>query len=152
MIGQSTTEYKQILSNMIRDAKKLKDTLLDDYDITEQHFEIGDKVYSLASGYEFPDLAEVVDIDDWRKIHGEGACVYYWIASTSLTKTELLKEKIKFYSWLYIFRFFGLWQPYINPKLGPGHAVAAGEDIFKTKEESILASYIFDLRITIYDL
>ena len=109
----------------------------DQYDITKQYFEIGDKVWTY--GDKEPESGTVVEIQDFRNTIGDNACVYYWVQMDSITIFDKIVEPIKFYSWLYFLRILGFWQPKINPKLGPGHALDAGKEVFSTKLEALVS-------------
>ncbi|MFW6121247.1 MAG: hypothetical protein ACOC80_10180 [Petrotogales bacterium] len=115
--------------SIIEQIKQLEKVLIPRYEITKRHFEVGDTVVSLVTGDEIPDLAEVVEVQDFG---GDDGCVYYWVRSESVSYWEYLWLRIK----ALIFK-----HPWIPLKFGPGHAVEAGSEIFKTVEEARMAMH-----------
>jgi len=114
------------------------------YDPREYHFVVGDTAWILFN-FE-PVKIKIIEIEDFKKLtNSEDAYVYYWIQFENISRFRIIFENIKFRIWLHFLRYLKISQPKIHPKLGPGHAVLAGETIYRTAEEAILNGYLDNL-------
>jgi hypothetical protein len=113
------------------------------YNNYEIEFNIGDRVWYL--GYEDIIQATVIDIDDWSEGGMiPGGMVYYWIEpdNAKLTFWDTLKYKYA--------HFLG--KVYMPPKEFPGHAITAGYEFFRTKEEAIIVSNLYSAKNHLIEL
>lgn len=148
----SSSKYD--LDKIVEYLKIAKDVRIPYYDLTKKHFKVGDKAYTyptLDNPFE-PLEVKIVDIEDFRKDYGESGAVYYWITYNCLTKLERIWEYTKLYFWNYVLSYLGIRQPKVSWKLGPGHAVSAGDEIFKTKYEALVSLNLWNAIFNIEEI
>lgn len=117
------------------------------YNPTIQHFQIGEIGWVMIN--DKPTQVIITNITDF----GKGAYTYYWIQDVNFPAILKYWEYVKFWSWLYIGRFFGIKQK-INPKFGAGHGVLAGrnETLFKTSRDAVLNNLLIEAEENIEDV
>lgn len=105
-------------------------------------FAVGDEVWYAAS---VPRKAVITAIDDYSE-GGEipGGLVYYWINFEG-AKLSIF-DYIRYY-WAYL-----KGSVYFPPKDFIGHAILAGEDIFRTKAEATIIGNLYNLRYHLINL
>jgi hypothetical protein len=129
--------------------KKLHSKLVDEYDPTIQHFNIGDEAWIMYD--DRPVKIIITDIDDYSENGTKpGGYFYYWFQFKDLSKIRKSYEYVKFYIWYYVLSHLRIRQFKIPPEMGPGHGELCGRDevIFKTREQAILDLKFYKL----YDL
>jgi hypothetical protein len=117
------------------------DEISNKYNPGKIEFEIEERVWYISYSSEIVE-STVVDIDDWSKggtVYG--GLVYYWIIPDNAKTTWIDTVKYR-YSHL-----FG--KVYMPPKEFPGHAISAGEEIFRTKKEAERALHLYFIRNSI---
>lgn len=134
-----------------KDIEYLRKKYIREYDSREYHFKIGDFAWTLFDYT--PTKVKIVEISDFKKYTGsEDAYVYYWIHFVNTSKIRWFWQKIKFKLWEYFLIFLKFRQPRIPPEFGPGHAVQAGVEIFKTPEETIVDGLLFSILFELDEL
>jgi hypothetical protein len=132
---------KLLLSEINTECEKLEKL----YDPTIQHFNIGDLVYYVnPHGIIIPSVID--EIQNFQDTTGPGGFIYYWIIPEGC-KISIF-NKIKFWlstnlPWLRI--------TYNVPKWCPGHALLAGDDIFKTEDEAVKSLLLSNLKYNLTD-
>ena len=134
--------HKVITLNQIFDLlEERRSKIRNTYDITKQHFLIQDTVYYIDNhGYILK--ARVTEIADFS--HGGTipcGCIYYWIEPDGCRLSWI--NKVHFWiTWILpycvLYHVPKRWR-YKIPPCFPGHAVTAGEDIFRSEEEAMQA-------------
>ncbi|MFW6001943.1 MAG: hypothetical protein ACOCQD_01230 [archaeon] len=112
------------------------------YDITKQHFNVGDRAWICTYDGELVSVI-IEEIESFKKEENDGGCVYYCFRFENIKKSELIWESIKLYIW-YI-KHFGIKGLKYASKPGYGHSEMVGrnEVLFKDKKECY-ADYLFN--------
>lgn len=127
----------------LHQIKDTIDVLEDCYPIITQHFNVGDTVFYIDN---YGDIvaAQVTEIDDFSD-NGTipGGCIYYWIQleNCHITIWNKIHSWLSRHTPISILTKFPSLRYYVPPCF-PGHAVTAGVDIFKTRDEAELKNML----------
>lgn len=139
------------LNDVKKDITNLRNKYIKEYDPTEYHFKVGDTAWILFE--DKPIQVDIVDIADFKEYTGsKDAYVFYWIHFKNISKNKERWENFKFKFWLYFLSPLRIRQPKIPPEFGPGHAVLAGEVVYKTAQETLIDGYLFNLMYELDEL
>jgi len=144
----SKSQYVELLTHiniLISKVTARCEKLEKSYDPTVQHFNIGEMVYYVdPHGIITPSVID--EIQNFQDTTGPGGFIYYWIIPEGC-KVSIF-NKIKF--WLCV-NLPWLRVTHKVPECFPGHALLAGDDIFKTEDEAIESLLLSHLKYNLID-